>query len=86
MTDRKFAKRLLGITRDCRDDMHEPDNQGVFGSVTGRKLDNADGDNRASREFVVRLELRTPEGTGFGDFNLATLIAFARIGARSIDA
>ena len=78
-----YEERLLEITKDCRDDMHEPDEQDLTCMVSGFHLDNAVGDNPTSNfgEFTV--------GIGKGDgtkqwFNLATLIALARIGAKKI--
>lgn len=78
-------KRLLEITAPCRDDMHEPDNEGVKCRVIGDHLDNAFG-NRVEtesivggyQEFVVVLERFTGERTLIEKFNLANLIALAR--------
>ncbi len=73
--------RLQEVTRECRVDMHEPDEQGIDARVVGFKLDNAFGDSiRADavtdgwQEFVVVLE---KDGL-LHSFNLATLIALAR--------
>lgn len=77
-----FNKRLLKATKDCRDDMHEPDEQGVSAIVTGYYLDNAMGDNPFNNcgEFTVAII----QDDGSKEwFNLATLIALARIGADS---
>jgi hypothetical protein len=82
-----FTERLLTITSGCRDDMHEPDEQGVSATMAGYSLDNAMGDYIDQRavtggyqEYVVIIKRtgRTPEL-----FNLASLIALARIGAAS---
>ena len=82
MTDwmRRFGTRLLRVTRECRPDMHEPDEQGVKAVVTGNHLDNAMGDSVAGScgEFVVTIHR---DGSKSESFNLASLIALARIGA-----
>lgn len=82
------AKALLEFTSECRPDMHEPDEQG-FKTVTlvGDHLDNAFGEYidpdaviRKFQEYVLLIrkhEKALP-------INLATLIAFARIGAEHI--
>jgi hypothetical protein len=79
-------RRLKEITKSCRPDMHEPDEQGISAMVVGDHLDNAHG-NRVGpgykierglcyQEFVVVLK---NEDTGeMESFNLATLIALAR--------
>lgn len=74
----EMLKRLNKITTNCREDMHEPDEQGVNVTVSGYRFDNAFGDdpmiNRA--EYTVRL---MNENTfEYEWFNLATLIALAR--------
>jgi hypothetical protein len=76
------AADLLRITRGCRPDMHEPDEQGVSATVRGRAFDNA------GFEFEMRLTLRRTSERGDGSeestatVNLATLVALARIGAQ----
>ena len=83
---KEFGKRLLKITEDCGDDMHEPENQGVTATITGFDLDNATGDSPYSGEFVVGLNLVNTVNN-FSEtewFNLASLIALARIGAKQI--
>lgn len=74
-------KRLINFTKGCRDDMHEPDEQGLKARVVGDHLDNAFGDQvradaivQGFQEYVVILE-RNGETE---PFNLATLIALAR--------
>jgi hypothetical protein len=76
-----FNKRLLEATKDCREDMHEPDEQGVSALVSGYHLDNAMGDNPFDNcgEFTVAIV----QDDGSKEwFNLATLIALARVGAK----
>lgn len=97
MTDlmRDFATRLLDVTEGCRPDLHEPDEQDLKARVVGDHLDNAYGETVMERmivegyqEFVVILK-RFHAGTGRHQtecFNLATLIALARIGARRLTA
>jgi hypothetical protein len=75
-----FNKRLLKATENCREDMHEPDEQGISAVVAGNHLDNAMGDDPADNcgEFTVAIV----QDDGSKEwFNLATLIALARIGA-----
>lgn len=78
-------KRLQEITKDCREDMHEPDQQGINASITGYHLDNAFGNRTDSDELVICLWRGTPsnEYPNYNNieseyFNLATLIALAR--------
>lgn len=77
-----FEKRLLRVTQDCRPDMHEPDEQGISVMVSGYNFDNAMGDNPDNNcgEFTVAI---VQEDGSKEWFNLATLIALARIGAKS---
>ncbi len=81
--------RLLKITKNCREDMHEPDEQYIFAQVYGGHLDNAHGDYPhflrpiegqdgpyPHLEFVVCI--KNDEKLEYEWFNLATLIALAR--------
>lgn len=80
---------LLEMTKGCRHDMHEPDNEGVEAMVMGNHLDNAMGINRERAlrledlfwdEFVVvlrRREMGKPDR--IERFNLCSLIALARM-------
>ncbi len=87
MTIAKSLENLLDITRGCRPDMHEPDEQGLTAIVTGLHLDNADGNQRIlvretpeAEEIIVTLR-RDQDGQGWYSqiqINLATLIALAR--------
>jgi hypothetical protein len=85
--------KLREFTKDCRVDMHEPDEQGITGTVLGRggkkltgSLDNAQGEftGNDQLEFVVRLTRAVYNGSVKPikhvtlDINLATLIAIAR--------
>ncbi len=88
---RPLAERLLNITDTCRYDMHEPDEQGLSALVVGDHLDNAFGEAirekaiiEGYQEFVVILNLTTGERHEQALFNLATLIALARIGAKTL--
>ena len=71
-------KRLLEITAACREDMHEPDQQGLSARVIGDELDNAFGEEVTTglgfQEYLVIIE---KDGKA-QRFNLATLIALAR--------
>lgn len=67
---------LLAFTNASgpRIDWHEPDEQDIEAEVTGDHLDNANGDDPDSSEYVVTLV------NGSGDkiyVNLATLLAIA---------
>lgn len=78
-----LLKTLKTFTMGCRIDMHEPDEQGIYGRVFGTILDNAHGEaitiealRNGFQEIVVVLE------NGEGDLlhiNLASLIALARL-------
>lgn len=75
--EKTFIQRLTEITAGCRDDMHEPDEQGLSAVVQGDHLDNAFGNSPPERncgEFTVGL---TRNGVTEW-FNLANLIALAR--------
>lgn len=81
----KTLKRLLSITKGCRPDMHEPDEQGLKARVVGDHLDNAFGEQVREemitggyQEFVVCLERDDEKQMKYERFNLATLIALAR--------
>lgn len=87
-----MMERLLKITDGCREDMHEPDDQGITCNVLGNKLDNAFGSGliqahlvNGYQEFVVVLHRELSEGAGARTtelFNLADLIALARQAAK----
>jgi len=69
--------RLILRTFDCRDDMHEPDEQGISAAVEGNHLDNAMGDDPLTN--CGELTVGTTDNSGKTEwFNLATLIALAR--------
>lgn len=79
---RDMLTRLLAITSDCRECMHEPDEQGLTARVVGTILDNAFGDHvseefqeRGLQELVVILERSDGRAE---QFNLASLLALAR--------
>ena len=75
---KETLEKLLQITEGCRDDMHEPDEQGLSAKVLGVKLDNAFPSTTLSHE--IRVMLTRGSGNDFDTefFNLATLIALAR--------
>jgi hypothetical protein len=82
----KELKSLQHITRGCRPDMHEPDEQDLKALVIGNNLDNAMGNRiepdmlaQGHHEIVVILNRYTEEaGHEKYAINLATLIALAR--------
>lgn len=85
------ALNLLSVAgaQGVRDDWHEPDEQDIEAIVVGNHLDNAHGnhvhpDTADFQEFVVRLYERQGGGdtTLLGDFNLASLLALATVGAQ----
>lgn len=87
MDDRQkgILARLQHITRGCRPDMHEPDEQEVRGHVFGSSLDNACGDmiepfliERGAHEIVLVIE-RFSNGVEVERFNVADLVALARM-------
>lgn len=76
---------LLDITSGCREDMHEPDEQGVEAKVVGFTLDNAMGDSIIPKamkdgwqEFVVTITKESKGKKVSKNFNLASLIALAK--------
>jgi hypothetical protein len=89
---KNFAERLLDVTKGCRDDMHEPDEQEVAARVVGTVLDNAFGNGveedalvQGHQELVIIIERDLNGGKRrWEKFNLATLIAMARFGAQSL--
>lgn len=79
----EMLTRLNSITADCREDMHEPDEQDIFADVVGTHLDNAMGDVAPPHncgEFLVKITKKTDstKTTKSDIFNLASLIALAR--------
>ena len=76
------ALGLRAYTKDCRLDMHEPDEQGVEAVVSGYRLDNAMGSDPDSNhgELTVGIKRKHDvDGEYIGWFNLADLIALARL-------
>lgn len=74
---RGVSRNVLGITANCRPDMHEPDEQGVSAEVRGNHLDNAFGaTSQCGGEYVVTIT------NDLGDsyqVTLCDLIAIARL-------
>jgi len=70
-----IASKLRLFTKECRDDMHEPDEQDVSAKVVGKYLDNAGGESGEFNEINVILK----KGKEIFKINLATLIAIARL-------
>lgn len=70
---------LLEITKGCRPDMHEPDEAEVDAFVIGKHFDNA-GTDTELEVAIVSYAIGKRD-----DFNLASLIALARIGAAVCD-
>ena len=82
MIDRQTSilAQLQNMTRDCRADMHEPDELALTAKVTGTQLDNAFGnDEDNTHEIVVTLTLDGASMVAERErFNLCDLIALAR--------
>lgn len=83
-----FEKKLLAITNGCRKDMHEPDEQGLSAGVIGTELNNAFGDTLILKALeggyqemlvILRRDEYSPDIHEVGYFNLATLIAYAKL-------
>ena len=79
--DEKTFRELLAITNGCRQDMHEPDEQGLEARVVGTRLDNAMGNSidpaavlHGHQEIIIVLDR---DGWTLR-LNLADLIAYAR--------
>lgn len=81
-------KALKEFTSECREDMHEPDEQGISARVIGDHLDNAMGNtinytkvgilgegSLTHQEYIVVLDSKDK---GSLLINLADLIALAR--------
>lgn len=73
----QFVRRLKQVTRDCRPDMHEPDEQLDAAVLLGTELDNAMPASPAMHagEFIIGLK---PRGGEMEWFNLATMIAILK--------
>lgn len=85
---KQILDNLKEFTKDCREDMHEPDEQGLSARIVGDHLDNAmgttieyqdfpfgDKSSVQRQEYVVILD---KVGEGSFKINLADLIALAR--------
>lgn len=59
--------------------MHEPDEQDIYAVVTGTHLDNAMGDNPCDNCCEFTVGLGDQDGNNREWFNLADLIALARL-------
>lgn len=75
---KETLERLQQITEGCREDMHEPDEQGLSARVLGIKLDNAFPPSDPSHELRVMLTRGEANQFVTEYFSLATLIALAR--------
>jgi hypothetical protein len=71
----KVLGDLCDITRECREDMHEPDEQSLTAVVKGKSFDNAMGDETEKHLVLTR---RTRTSTEVVTINLCDLIALAR--------
>ena len=85
-----IIKRLRAVTVGCREDMHEPDEQGVFARAIGTDLDNSFGSmidasliEKGAQEIVIVLDQYWEDNYGelghtHDVFNLADLLAIVR--------
>lgn len=79
----RVLKELQTATKECRNDMHEPDETGLKVDIVGNHLDNACGNHigieavtGGFQEYVV--VFHTPNGKHV-PVNLANIIALARL-------
>lgn len=85
---KETLEKLLQITEGCRENMHEPDEQGLSAVVFGSRFDNAfPTEGEIAGEFVnvhpdselkVKLIRERGDEVESSFFNLADLIALAR--------
>lgn len=88
---KEMLETLRDVTKDCRESMHEPDEQGIKVRVIGDHLDNAMGDSISDvaiiegfQEYIVVIEREWYDSNdghfrqSRDNFNLANLIALAR--------
>jgi PP-loop superfamily ATP-utilizing enzyme len=73
-----MLKRLVEVTKNCREDMHEPDEQGLSAVTSGFNFDNAFGDSPFTNAGELTVGIRDDKSGHIEWFNLATLIALAR--------
>lgn len=74
----KNVQRILrDVTKACRDDMHEPDEQGISAIFTGFYLDNANGGNPYNNAGEFTVGIKNQDGE-IKWFNLADLLAIVR--------
>jgi hypothetical protein len=78
-----LLKDLNNFTKDCRDDMHEPDEQEITAFIVGNRFDNAHGEDielwRIENELQELVVILRKEGKDkCFKINLASLIALAR--------
>jgi hypothetical protein len=73
-------ERLVECTKNCRNDMHSPDNQGISAVVTGINLDNSFGGSDPTKtQLEMMVGLKNEDNSHIEWFNLANLIAMARM-------
>jgi hypothetical protein len=81
MTDdhmRSFAKEIFETFKDCREDMHEPDEQGWrIAKISGMVLDNSGLDREQ------HLTVYNEDGSRI-TMNICDVLALARVGAKTI--
>lgn len=81
----QLLEHLQKVTRDCRDTMHEPDEQELTVIVRGHKFDNAMGADPDKNRGEITIGFVNDEVPGYLQeekaewFNLANIIALARL-------
>lgn len=75
----EMCRRLLNLTSGCRPSMHEPDEASLDAQFSGKKFDNAGG--FGEMEVTLVKDFWDSGKAKRYNFNLASLIALARIGA-----
>lgn len=76
----KMLNRLIDTLKECRFNMHEPDEQEVEVIVSGYYLDNAFGDNPRDNCGEFTVGITRDRGDYYEWFNLSSLLALARTG------
>jgi len=73
-------ERLVECTKNCRNDMHSPYNQGISAVVTGINLDNSFGGSDPTKtQLEMMVGIKNEYNSHIEWFNLANLIAMARM-------
>jgi hypothetical protein len=74
-----MLERLRKTTGGCDVVMHKPENQGVSAVTTGWEFDNASGDYPQASSYRMSLGIQRKGQPKIQWFNLANLVALARM-------